>query len=76
MYLSIDVLHLVDVWETLRDACNQNYYLDPSEFYASPGLARQAALKSTSVSLNLFTENELYFMIERVIRAGVAMIIN
>ena len=76
MYLPIDVLHLVDVWETLRDACNQNYYLDPSEFYARPGLAWQAALKSTNVSLNLFTENELYFMIERVIRAGVAMIIN
>ena len=68
------MLLLVDVFETFRDECIQNYHPDPAHFYKNPGLTWQATLKSANVTLDLFTENDIYLMIERGIRGGVAMI--
>ena len=53
-----------------------NYNLYPAHFYTSPGFAWQAVLKSANVTLDLFTENDMYLIIELGIRGGVAMIIN
>lgn len=52
LYLSSDVLLLVDVFENFRDVCQRIYDLDPAHFYTSPGLAWQAALKKTGVTIN------------------------
>ena len=61
---------MADVLGTFHDACIQNYHLDPAHFYTSPGLTWQGALKSTNFTLNLFTENNMYLMVERHIRGG------
>ena len=59
---------LADVYEKFRDKCIEMYGLDPSYFLSAPGLAWQACLKKTNVSLELLTD--MLLMIESGIRGG------
>ena len=54
-YLKTDVLLLADTFEHFRSVCMQNYGLDPTHFYTTPGLSFQACLKMTGAKLDLFT---------------------
>ena len=45
LYVKSDTLLLADVFENFRNACMNNYELDPAHFVSSPGLAWQACLK-------------------------------
>ena len=51
LYLKTDVLRLADVFENFRNICLNNYDLDPAWYYTSPGLAWDACLKKTGVSV-------------------------
>ena len=43
-----------------HDTCLCNYHLDPAHFYTSLGLAWQAALKMTKLTLDLVTDNDMH----------------
>ena len=45
LYVRSDTLLLADVFENFRNACMENYELDPAHFVSLPGLAWQACLK-------------------------------
>jgi len=51
LYNKIDVLMLADVLENFRDVCLENYGLDPTWYYTSPGLSWDAMLKCTKIKL-------------------------
>lgn len=74
LYNKSDVLILADVFENFRDLCIKHYGLDPAWYYTSPGLAWDAALKITKVTLELLTDPDMLLMIKRGIRGGVSMI--
>ena len=76
LYNKVDVLLLADVFENFRDICMTNYELDPAHYYTAPGLAWDAALKVTDVSLELFSDIDMLLMYEKGIRGGVSMISN
>ena len=76
LYNKVDVLLLADAFENFRDICLTNYELDPAHYYTAPGLAWDAALKVTDVSLELLSDNDMLLMIEEGIRGGVSMISN
>ena len=72
LYNKVDVLLLADAFENFRKICLTNYELDPAHYYTAPGLAWDAALKVTDVSLDIDT----LLMVEEGIRGGVSMISN
>ena len=70
LYVRSDTLLLADIFENLRQACLNNYGLDPAHFISLPGLAWQACLKKTNVELELITDYDMLLMIEDGIRGG------
>ena len=76
LYNRVDVLLLVDVFENFREICIKNYNLDPAHYYTAPGLAWDAALKTTKVELELLSDMDMLLMVEKGIRGGVSMISN
>ena len=71
LYVRSDTLLLADVLENFRNACLNNYELDPTHFVSLTGLAWQACLKKTNVELELITDYDLLLMIEDGIRGGI-----
>ena len=76
LYNKSDVLLLADVFENFRDVCLKNYKLDPAWYYTSPGLAWNAALKSTKIELELLSDNDMRLMIQQGIRGGISTIMH
>ena len=76
LYLESDVAILEDIFEDFRDICMRHYGLDPAHYFTSPGLAYDAALKTTGVRLDLLSDPDMLLMFERGTRGGVAMISN
>ena len=76
IYNISDVLLLADVFENFRDLCLKNYGLDPVYYYTAPGLAWDAMLKMTKISLELLSDIDKLLMIEKGIRGGISIISN
>ena len=71
LYVKSDTLLLADVFENFRDMCINVYEPDPTHFLSLPGLAWQACLKKTNIELELLTDYNTLFMIEKGIRGGI-----
>ncbi|VDH89813.1 Hypothetical predicted protein [Mytilus galloprovincialis] len=84
-----DYTHAQKVWEafeckTLRDyhdlyletddICQTHYGLDPANYYTSPGLSYDAALKTTGQKIGASFRSRYAMMFEQATRGGVAMI--
>lgn len=73
-YVLTDDLLLADVFERFRDMTLDYYKLDACQYFTSPGLAWEAALKMTGISLDLITDPLMYNFFELGLRGGVSMI--
>ena len=62
------------MFEEFRRTCIGNYKLDPCHYFSSPGLAWDAMLKKTGVTLELITDIDMHQFIEKGIRGGVSYI--
>lgn len=71
LYLKTDVLLLADIFESFRCACRDNYGLDPCHYFTSPGLAWDAMLKMTGVSLDLIHKVDMNLFVGRALRGGI-----
>ena len=76
LYLRTDVILLVNVFESFRQVCLENYGLDPSHFYTAPGLAWKACLEKTGVRLELLKDPDMLLMFENGIRGGITQSIH
>ena len=76
LYLKTDVLLLSDVFETFRQVCMTNYGLDPAHYYTAPGLSWDAMLKKTGINLELICDEDMFHMVDKGLRGGIAMISN
>ena len=59
------------MFENFRNKCIKIHELDPAYFVSAPGLAWQAYLKKTGVKLELITDYDMIWMIEKGIRGGI-----
>ena len=73
-YLKTDVVILADVFEKFRTTCFEAYGLDAAHYYSAPGLAFDAALKISGVSLELLDNATMYDFFESSIRGGISQI--
>lgn len=73
-YVLTDFLLLADVFERFRDMTLDYYKLDACHYFTSPGLAWDAALKLTKVSLDLITDPLMYNFFELGLRGRVSII--
>ena len=71
LYVQSDTLLLADVFENFRDKCIKIYELGPAHFLSAPGLAWQACLKKKKVNLELLTNIDMLFMVEKGIKGGI-----
>ena len=71
LYVRTDTLLLADVFENFRNACLNDYKLDPAHFISLPELAWKACLKRTNVELQLINDYDMLLMIEDGIRGGI-----
>ena len=76
LYLKTDVLLLSNVFETFRMTYLEHNTLNLAHFYTYPGLAWQACLKKTKVSLELLTDPNMLLMFERGTRGGITQTVH
>ena len=65
LYLLCDVLQLADVFESFRTKCLADYSLDPAHYFSSPHFTYDAFLQYSGVKLDLLTDINQYFFLER-----------
>ena len=75
IYLKTDVLLLADIFETFRQFSKVNYRLDPAHYVSSPQLSWDAMLLHTEAEIELIADPQMFSMIDKGIRGGVAMIV-
>lgn len=72
LYLKCDVLLLCDIFEKFRNTSLHYYKLDPAYYVTSPSLSWDAMLLYTGVELELISNLEIYELLEKGIRGGLA----
>ena len=71
VYLIVDVLQMMNVFENFRNLCLEVYKLDPAYYLTAPGLFWDAMLKKTKIQLELISDPEIFMMIKKGIRGGI-----
>ena len=74
LYLLTYVLLLADVFEKFLKTCLDYYNLDPCHYFSSPGLSCNAVLKMTGIKLDLISDINTHFFIEKGMRGGISYI--
>jgi len=64
LYLKIDVLLSVDVFENFRDVCMRAYNLDAAHYFTAPGLSFDVMLEFTRQKLELLSDYDMLLMYE------------
>ena len=72
VYLRGDVLLLQCAFETFRRLVFQNYELEATAFYTTPGLAFESALRMTKAKVELITDEEMMMLVERGMMGGIS----
>lgn len=65
LYLKIDVLLSVDVFEAFRDVCMKAYAIDPALYYTAPRMSFDSMLRKTDKRLELLTDYDTLLMFEK-----------
>ena len=68
-YLKTDVTLLADFFEKFRTTCLDSYGLDAANYFSTPGLALDAALKISGVTLEQLDNKSMYDFFESSIGA-------
>ncbi|CAH1639518.1 unnamed protein product [Spodoptera littoralis] len=72
LYIKCDVLLLCDIFEKFRETSLHYYKLDPAYYVTSPSLSWDAMLLYTDTELELISDLQMYELLEKGIRGGLA----
>ena len=65
LYLKLDVLLLVDVFEKIRNNSLKNYELCLSHYFSEPDLTWDVMLKMAKIELELIPDPDMYILFEK-----------
>ena len=68
LYLKLDVLLLVDVFEKIRNNSLKNYELCLSHYFSEPDLTWDVMLKMAKIELELIPDPDMYILFEKKIK--------
>ena len=71
LYLKTDVLLLTDVFEKFIKTCLNYHVLDPCHYFSAPGLSWHAVSKMTKIELEIISDIDVHFFIEKDMRGGI-----
>ena len=74
LYLLCDILHLSDIFESFRDKCVDDFQLDLAHYFSGPHFTYDAFLCHSGIQLELLTDINQYFFLEKGIRGGLSMV--
>ena len=74
LYLKSDVLLLADIFENFREQYLHTYGLDPAHYVSLPNTSLDSALKMTGVRLDLLSDVNMLYFIEKGMRGGISTI--
>ena len=74
LYLKTDALLLSDVFDKFINTCLDYYRLDLCHYSSSPGLSWDPMLKMAGIELELISDNDIHFFIEKGMRRGISYI--
>ena len=69
-----DVLLLADVFEIFINRSLEFYKLDPSYYLSAPRLSWDAILKMTEIKLELISDIDMYYFVEKGLRGGISYV--
>ena len=72
--LKIDVLLLAVFFKKLINRSPEFYKLDPSYYSSSPVLSWGAILKMTEIKLELISDIDMYYFVEKGLRGGISYV--
>ena len=70
------IRYCLKMYLKILEICLEIYELDPVYSVSAPGLAWQACLKKAEVKLELSTDYDILFMIEKGIRRGICQAVH
>ena len=70
-YVQSDTLLLAAIFKNFQNMCIETYELGPAHFLSTLGLAWRAALRKIKVRLDLVTDVNMLFMVEKGIRGRI-----
>jgi len=76
LYVKLDTVLLADVFEQFRRLAFRQYGLDLAHCWTLAGYTWEAALKFTSMELELITDHNMYLMVESAICGGISTMSN
>ena len=71
LYLKTDALLFADFFEIFVNRSLEFYKQDPSYYFSSPGLSRDAMLKMIEIKLELISDIGKYYSVEKGLRGGI-----
>ena len=74
LYLKTGVFLLADVFEKFIRVGLKYYRLEGCHYFSSPGLSWDTMLKMTGVELELISDIDIYFFVEKAMRGGISYI--
>ena len=74
LYLKMDVLQLIDVFENFVEKSTLEYGINPLYGYSLPGYTWKAGLKLTNIRLDFIKDKQLLLLLENNIRGGISSV--
>ena len=74
LYLKMDVIQLIDIFENFVQTSTEEYGINPLYSFSAPGYTWKAGLKLTKIKSDFTKDKHLLLLLENIIRRGISSV--